>query len=366
MKETLLIGLGFLLVGLVAADMVTTTLTVDGGGILTNWLSNGVWRLMLKLHRGRRKHRWLTMTGWFLLVSIAVLWLVVTWLGWTLVFSASLNAVVNASNDLPANVWERIYFTGYTLSTLGQGDYQPEGTLWQIGTAIASANGFFLVTLAIAYLLPVVGAAIEKRSLSVYLAALGKTADEIILRAWNGKNFGQFDQHLIALAPMLSRMGESHLAYPVLHYFHSGDRLRSLPLSLCALDEALTLMQYGIAPDARPDPAALKAARRASAAFLRTLKGVYLKPSSDVPPFPSLDRIRDRGIPTVSDAELQTAIDNLDRRRSLLVALLYADGWTWEDISTTPTDGWKSVADRYAWDNADGSETPHPHDNIPE
>ncbi|MEQ9484433.1 MAG: hypothetical protein RIG27_19410 [Coleofasciculus sp. F4-SAH-05] len=48
-----------------------------------------------------------------------------------------------------------------------------EGAVWQIATAIASVNGFFLVTLAIAYLLPVVSAATQQRQLAVYLVGIG-------------------------------------------------------------------------------------------------------------------------------------------------------------------------------------------------
>ena len=56
-----------------------------------------------------------------LLVSIA-LWLILTWLGWSLVFAASANAVVDATTAAPATIGQRVYFAGYTLLTLGNGD----------------------------------------------------------------------------------------------------------------------------------------------------------------------------------------------------------------------------------------------------
>lgn len=42
---------------------------------------------------------------------------------------------------------------------------------------------------------------------------------------------------------MLSQLGESHLTYPVLHYFHSVDRTKAIALSLTTLDDALTLLE---------------------------------------------------------------------------------------------------------------------------
>jgi len=337
--------LGALILILLTIDILVTTLTLGGGGLLTSRLSSWLWRLALQVHRWRSHHRLLTLTGWTILVGIALLWYACCWVGWTFVFSAYDSSVVNASTKQPASLWEIIYFTGYTLSTLGMGDYQPQGVFWQLATAVASTNGFFLVTLTFAYLLPVVSAATAKRQLAVYITSLGGTADDIIVRAWNGKDFGQFDQHLLALAPMLSQLGESHLTYPVLHYFHSLERSKALVLSLAALDDALTLLQYGVKESHRPDPAALGAVRRASAAFLKTLKSAYLKPASENPPLPSLEQLRVRGIPTVSDQEFWEATKHVTRRRRLLLAFVENDGWVWDAIASSQTSNRGSAFD---------------------
>ncbi len=263
--------LGLSMILLVIIDVLVTILTMRGGGPITGRVSDWVWEMLLHVHHRRSNHRLLSTSGWLILVGIALSWILLTWAGWTLFFSAFETAVIHGESKLPANAWERVYFAGYTLFTLGMGDYQPQGSFWQVVTAIASANGFFLVSITITYLLPVVSAATQKRQLATYISSLGGTPDEILIRAWNGQDFGQLDQHLIALTPMLSGMGSVHLAYPVLHYFHSLDRSRSFPLSLVALDEALTLLQYGAPASHQPDRAALEPARRAIAAFLQTL-----------------------------------------------------------------------------------------------
>lgn len=335
--STLLIILGILILTLVVVDVLITTLTVGGGGPITSRISSKIWWIVLQIHHRKSNHRLLSITGLVLLSGIALLWYILTWVGWTLIFSAENSAVINASSKIPADTWERIYFVGYTISTLGMGDYQAQGRIWQIATAISSASGFFLVTLSIAYLLPIVSAASEKRAFATYLSSLGGTADEILIRAWNGQDFGGLSSHLSSLTPTLTQQGEKHLAYPVLHYFHSLERARSLALSLIALDEALTLLQYGIPHKYQPDPAVLGSTRRASAAFLKTLKSAYLEPASYNPQLPALELLRSKGIPTVSDEEFFEITKIITKRRRLLLALAENDGWTWDAIASSIT-----------------------------
>ncbi|WP_036483588.1 ion channel [Myxosarcina sp. GI1] len=332
---TLLLGLVILVA--VTFDVLITTLTVGGGGPLTSRISTKVWQLALKINNQNFRHRILASIGWMLLAKIVVIWNLLTLTGWSLVFCSFNNAIINTTDKMPASILERIYFTAYTLTTLGRGDYRPDGIIWNVFTALAAANGFFLVTLSIAYLFPVVSAATQKRAFAVYIASLGGTGDEILTRAWNGKDFGQLDQHLIAIAPMVAKLGEQHLTYPILHYFHSRERSRSTALSLVALDEALTLLRYGIADYCQFDPAALDTARRSVAAFNNTLKSAYVKPTVDEPPLPSLDLLRAAGIPTFSDAEFLRSIKYVNKRRRFLLALIRNDGWTWEAIASSKT-----------------------------
>lgn len=335
--SVLILITGLTILAIVTFDVLITTLTVGGGGPLTSRISSKIWYICLKTSLGNFRHRLLATIGWLLLSGMVILWNILTLVGWSLVFCSYKYAVINTTDKVPADILDRIYFTAYTLTTLGRGDYRPEGIIWNLFTAIASANGFFLVTLSIAYLSPVVSAATQKRSFAVYIASLGGTGDEILTRAWNGKNFGQLDQHLISIAPMIAHLGEQHLTYPILHYFHSRERSRSTALSLAALDEALTLLQYGIAPSFQFDRAALSAARRALAAFYKTLYSAYLEPATNEPPLPSLEMLRTAGIPTVSDWEFVKSTKHINQRRRFLLALIRNDGWTWEAVASSKT-----------------------------
>lgn len=155
--------LGLLIVLLTTVDVLVTTLSVGNAGVISGRVASALWWMALRIHRWRSSHRLLTTVGWIILIGLVLVWLFLTWFGWTLVFSTTDTAVVTATSKELATLWERIYFTGFTISTLGMGDYQPQGIFWQMAIAIASANGFVLVTLGVAYLLPL-SAAREMKS----------------------------------------------------------------------------------------------------------------------------------------------------------------------------------------------------------
>lgn len=176
---------------------------------------------------------------------------------------------------------------------------------------------YSLITLAITYLFSVLSAVTQKRQLAAYISSLGRTADEIVTKAWNGKDFGMLAQHLVSLTPMLALYRQHQLAYPVIHYFQSVERQTAAEV-------------YGVKPEYRPDAVALYAARHTLSEFLETLKSAFIKPTADVPPVPNFEQLRAGGIPTVSDEAFEVAIGDLNRRRRLLLALIKNDGWYWK------------------------------------
>ena len=335
--SVLLLIFGIVLLAVISSDVLVTTLTLRGGGFLTDRLSSWLWHGATKLHRYHSNHRTLAAVGLLIVLGMAFLWYFMTWVAWSLIFNSFSEAIVNASDKAPASIWGRIYFTVYTLTTLGRGDYVPQTTFWHLLTGLASANGFFLVTLSIAYLFPVISSAIQKRSLAIYISTLGGTGDEILINAWNGKVFGNLDQHLINLTPLIVGLSEQHLAYPVLHYFHTKDRSRSLSLSLAALDEAMTLLQYAIPVEHRLDRAALIPARRACSAFLKNLKSDYIEPENYEPNLIPLKLLEEQGIPTVGDRSFKQETKHISKRRKLLLALVRNDGWSWDAVASSLT-----------------------------
>ena len=335
--SVLLLIIGLVLLAVISSDVLVTTLTLRGGGFLTKRLSSWLWHGATKMHRYNTNHRLLAIIGLLLVLGMALLWYFMTWVAWSLIFNSFQEAIVNSSDKQPASTWGRIYFTAYTLTTLGRGDYLPQTTFWHLLTGLAAANGFFLVTLSIAYLFPVISSAIQKRSLAIHISSLGGTGDQILINAWNGKDFGNLDQHLINLTPLILGLSEQHLAYPVLHYFHTKERSRSLPLSIAALDEAMTLLKYAVPSEHRPDTASLNPARRACSAFLKNLKSDYIEPDNYEPKLIPLKLLEEHGIPTVGDRAFKQNTKQIAKRRKLLLALVRNDGWSWDAVASSLT-----------------------------
>jgi hypothetical protein len=259
-------------------------------------------------------------------VVVLVAWITTVLAGWSLVFLAS-DGVVRSSSGATASIVDRLYFTGYTVFTLGNGDFRPVGGTWQLATVAATGTGLVLVTLSITYLVPVASAVAQRRQLATYIAALGDDAADIVARAWDGAGFASLSQHLVALAPLVNTAGQHHLAYPVLHYYHSADPASAAAPRLVDLALAVEALANGVAPELRPDPAALGPVERAIDSFLDTLAAAYISPTEEaLPPLP-LDQLRRLGVRTVQDEEYARATPAGDQRRRLLAGLLLNDGW---------------------------------------
>ena len=322
-----LVGVGLALVALALVDLAWTTVAAgSGAGPITGRLAGLLWTAALSQHRRRPSHELLSFSGVAVVFGVLGVWLGLVVVGWALVFSAADGAVVTSSTREPADFVSRLYFTGYTVFTLGNGDYVPGGGLWQLLTVVAVGTGLVLVTMSITYLVPVASAVAQRRQLASYIASLGRTPQEIVTRGWNGTDFSGLGQHLVSLAPLLQTSRQQHLAYPILHYFHSRDRNSAAAPNITNLSQALHLLRNGISEDARPDSALVDPLDRAIEGFLETLRDAHLKPQEPVP-LPALDPLRSHSIPVVSDAVYDRSGSDTERRRALLGGMLADDGW---------------------------------------
>ena len=334
--EALLVGIGLAAVLVTVLDVVWTAAAAgSGAGPLSGRLSARLWRVALAI--GRRpsgpRHRFLTVSGIGLAVVIVLMWAVTAWAGWWLVFSASDGAVVDAASGQPAGLVERLQFAGASLFTLGSDELSAGSGLWQFAVIGATATGVVFVTLAISYFVPVASALAEGRQLGAYISSLGDGPEGILGQAWRNGSAQGLEQHLVALAPMVHALAERHLTYPVLQYFHSGRERTSTALSLVTLDETVTLLRRGVAPEARPDPVAVEPLARAIGWYLDTVQRAFVGGASEPLPPPDLYALRRLGIPTVDDEQFRAALEDQRSRRCQLSRLLVDDGWlpeVWE------------------------------------
>lgn len=325
---------GFCLLLFVYFDLLWTTF-LEGGGPLTMRTCDIVGRATVAIRCRVKSRSVMQYAGLLAVAATVALWITLVWIAWSLVFNASRGAVLNTATGRPATWFSRAYFAGTTIFTLGLGDYHPGGRAWQLLTDLAAGNGFLMFGLALAYIVPVVSAATQKRQVAICIWSLGKSPDDIIVRAWNGADATALSPHLVSLIPMLALLGESHLTYPVLHLFHATKRRGSLAPGVATLDEAISILECGLQQGCSLDLPSLGAAREAINSFLDTLKPALIFPARDVPPLPSLQPLREKGVMTADDDVFAEAFATLAERRRLLLALVRHEGWDWSDVWPT-------------------------------
>jgi hypothetical protein len=156
------------------------------------------WSLLLSINKRMGRRKVLEIGGAVILVSILINWLLLIWLSASLLFISQPDSLMNVETNSPTTVVNKIFYTGYTLSTLGLGDMEPEGNFWDILTAILSFTGLILISIAITYLIPVVSAEIAKRKISVTINT-GGSVEEMLLNYWDGKDFKELERPFFRL-----------------------------------------------------------------------------------------------------------------------------------------------------------------------
>ena len=333
-------AIGGTLVVVVMADLLTTAVSVShGAGPLTGHLARAVWRAILRVHQRWRTPSLLVAGGPVILLLVIVAWVVLLIVGWSLVFGHP-ETLLTLRDGEPVAGLGRLRYAAALVIGRGSGGIRPAGELYATLEPVAAMTGLAVVSLSIAYILPVVRGVVDKRSLALYIATLGSTSAEMLTNAWDGRDTGQLDLHLIALAPRVASVAQSHLAYPVIHYFHSADSATALGPSIAALDTALTANRL-LDPSVRIDRNAVAPLRVAVDRFLRTLELAFIHPQ-DVPQDPGEDgldetaaQLRAAGIPLADDQDPGLSEQDADRVR-LLRGYLVHDGWEHLDVLERP------------------------------
>jgi len=325
--STLILFIGLALVAAILVDFFGTTLTPRRFHFLATAISAVVWRVLVGLAEATGRPALVTAAGPAIVLIVFGSWLGLTWAAWTIVFSAYPQAVVNDGGE-PAAFWERAYFAGYTLSTLGLGELRPGDNLARLLTAAASFGGLVIISLTISSLVGVVQAVTAARTLAVRLTSLGESGAEMLANGWDGESFERLESQLQPLLGALFEHSERGEASPVIHHFIEQDRRRALGPAVAALDDALVLLRDAVAPQARPRGLMLKPFFQAVAAVVPPR---LLDREVGPPPAPDPGPLARRGIP-LDPAYRPGPCGDPDRaRREALAGWLRETGWIWED-----------------------------------
>lgn len=326
---------GIAIIVYVMKDLITTTLSFQGGGHLTNFISENLWRLCLKLAGHDGKKKMLERVGHMLLVLIILTWVMGMWLGAFLLLLSDPASVLNSTTEEITTASEKLYFAGYTLSTVGNGDYKPGSNLWDIVTNLLAFSGLAFITVSITYIMPVLSAVILQVKLSVFLNSLGNSPQQVLLNCWNGENFDRLLRHDADLADMITEHSQNHKAYPIIHFFHNIEQRQSVVLNLAIFDEAINFLKFGVQEEVRPSDAELLTIRGAQDYYLYVLDRHHKNEEQEPYTFPEMkwDALMEAGIPLktplLSDFH---SPETFKERREVLTYLLHQDGWSWDEI----------------------------------
>lgn len=323
--------MGSVIVLVTLYDIINTILAPRGVGLIADRISRGLWRLSLFAAGRDGRNKLLRSVGPFLLVMIIFSWIVLLWLGNTLMVYSDPEALWSAGkNEFVGGFIENMYFVAYVLSSMGSGDYTPATDGWLLYTGLMSYTGVVFISLSISFLIPIVEAIALKRQVSLRIHALGKNPEGILTR-YGGNGYEHLLAVLVDLEPPILKLAQYHLAYPVIHFFHAVHLFESLPVKLVSLDEAMSIMLYKIPRENISNVIALERTYGAMTFYLSTLASAFIEPTDDEPEYPDTSYL-EHVAEDSSAMGREEGREALKRRRQLLLAYLQNDGWDWDTM----------------------------------
>lgn len=339
MQDFIIAGLGIFFIALSLYDFVLTTFLPSGQGPLTAFVNHTTYWVLFRIAARKGTSPVLKYSGLTIILLIMFTWILLLWLGVALLFVSDQYSVLNGQDKLPADIWEKIYYTGYALSTLGIGDYVAGSDSWRVITSLAAFVGLITTTMSITFLVPVISNAGQKRSLGRQIESLGGSPERIVLNSFDGKDFSSISSHLNSISSMIFTYAQNHLTYPVLHHMHNINPRENIVVKLSTLDEALNIYFLHIPEHMRPSFLDLYITRRALSSYLDTIR--YMGTDTESPPLPRLEEIsRESGIDLLNteQEEINELYSRLEKRRKLWRVNLQSDGWQWDELRIDDAD----------------------------
>lgn len=323
----LLFSAGALVVLWFIIEGLWTTLWVDGHsapvtGRLTSWL----WKFWKAVFKG--SHKALSLAGPMVLTLSLLSWILMIALGWSLMFYAERGSLMSSSGVLP-DYAGTLWYVAYTMFTVGNGDFLPQADLWQVLSALVAFTGMGMVTLAVTYMLQIISALVNKRSLASQITSIAHTAEDFVIAQWTGNGFGAIELQLTSISSQLSTLNEQHLAYPILHYYHAQKSQKSTAVAIVILDDALTLLQECMEQEYMPNETITKSCRATIKSYLETLRSAYIQAADEVPDLPDWEKMKAAGVPICSKTEAEQRFRQHDERRKVLLGMNRDAAWKW-------------------------------------
>lgn len=314
---------GVVILAIVYFDFFYTTLSGSGFTFLTRTCASVTHKIILLVAKvtGRKL---LSISGMLVNLVILAMWILLVWAGLFLVYSFHPSGILNSNNEVATSI-QRLYMSGYVLSTLGMGDVKPVTPFFEVITSFFSFFGFAFFTTSMTYLLSVSSAVIQKRSLALSIRNFGKNPLQTVNSLMYMDNNLRCYQ-LSNLQSMINRHSNFYQAYPVLHYYHHIGVDASLAVNVAVLDEALSIIMHSKgSSELGREVGSLRAALDD---LLEHLKNRFEEETDYTPDinWASFD------LPQGLAGNGFSTGDNLKQRRRVLGGLLRNEGRTWGEV----------------------------------
>ena len=221
-------------------DIFITVLSHQGAGPITHYWTKTLWSLVLWHRYKFNSDQIIKRIGPVILILIIIMWYLLLKLSWVLFFLASSSSIIDKNSPIQhIDVFETLYFIGETFSTVGYGDYLPNGLPWTILATIGATVVTTLISFAISYIIPVVTAVIDRRRIITSIDSIGSSSEELLDTAWGQESHGELDDYFMNLGSDLIQESYKSHVYPVLRYFYFGQSKSSINIAVLNLYDAI-------------------------------------------------------------------------------------------------------------------------------
>lgn len=231
-----------LLIFLTLHDVVTTVLSHQGAGPITNFWTRWVWSFILWLKRRFNIYFTYYAAGPTFLLGIIFVWYFLLNTGWLILLYVG-DYTIKGKQDVAIEFVDYLYFLSSTFTTLGMGDYIPSGFPWTLVVTSGALVMSFLTTLSISYIIPVVSAVVDRRKMISAIDIIGRTPQEILDICWGKEDSGSLDSEVLGVSDSIVRESYRSHVYPILSYFNFGDSHSTLNIAVLNLFDAIALQE---------------------------------------------------------------------------------------------------------------------------
>ncbi|MGG6241632.1 potassium channel family protein [Nodosilinea sp. AN01ver1] len=195
----------------------------------------------------KQRDRILSYGGSTTIVTLIGVWVLLLLNGFALVIWPALGTAIQSSQGTtPTDFGTALYYTGFSLTTLGTGDLVPKTDGHRFLMILQSLLGFSIFTLALSYVLTVYSALTSRNTFALnlhYRSAGSADSAELLRRLSTGNDLNALHQNISDIAQHLISLLELNNSYPLLLYFRYRQPYYALARVIYLVMDTATLIK---------------------------------------------------------------------------------------------------------------------------